>query len=178
MAHILFFATAGDLVPVLEQVEARIPLIYVRFGQFNSLDPVVYNSARELPKLGIASSDSSISGDTYLVSPEDADISPRSLSPFDGRTRFAFDQLNNPKTVSLTPGGWWLDDVLLYGRVATASKDPASLSLMKMYAGAFRKCFSKKKAYWLGGEAMAALESGKRLTIAAQSPPKFDLSLG
>jgi hypothetical protein len=178
MPHILFFATAGDLVPVLEQVESRIPLKYVRFGHSASGDPVVYDSVRKLPNLGIASNESSIASDTYLVSPDGVEMFPRSLSPLDGKTRFVFDQLNNPKTISLTPGGWWKGDVLLYGRIATASKDPASLSLMKLCASAFRRCYSKKKAYWLGSEAMAALESGKRLTIATQSPPEFDLSLG
>jgi len=105
MPHILFFTTAVDLVPILEQVESRVPLKYVRFGQSTSLEATAYRSARELPTLGIASNESSIAGDTYLVSPEDTDICPRPLSPFGGKTRYAFDQLNNPQTVSLTPGG-------------------------------------------------------------------------
>ena len=89
--------------------------------------------------------------------------------------RYLFDQLINPDTISFTPGGIWLEDILLYGRFATASETKESIELMKIFRNLVRKNFRKLKAYYLGAEAEEMLDNGKRLTIAAQSPPEYNL---
>ena len=85
------------------------------------------------------------------------------------------DQLANPDTVTLTPGGVWTQDIVLYGRVATASDSKASQELMRRFACAIKKQFTKIRAFYVGPKARELLDKGKRLTIAAQSPRDFDL---
>jgi hypothetical protein len=86
------------------------------------------------------------------------------------------DQLRNPDSVTFTPAGIWDDDVILHGRVATASDSEASQALMRRFHVAIKKGFAKVKAFYVGPQAMELLKAGKRLTIAAQSPREFDLA--
>jgi hypothetical protein len=86
------------------------------------------------------------------------------------------DQLLNPDTVRLIPAGLWGEDIVLAGMVDTVSDSPIAQELMKRFNSAFKIQFSKVKGYWVGPEALAFLNAGKRLTIAAQSPPEFDLT--
>jgi len=85
------------------------------------------------------------------------------------------DQLVNPDTVVLNPGGVWRGDILLYGRVATVSGSAESQRLMRRFRAAIRSGFRQVRAFWVGPEALRMLHSGKRLTIAEQSPRGFDL---
>src|SRR5262249_1559815 len=99
----------------------------------------------------------------------------REIRLTDGSIRFCVDQLSNPDSVTFISGGIWSDDIVLHGRVATASDTEASQQLMKRFAAVFRKKFSKIKAFWVGPRAMALLDAGRRLTISVQSPREFDL---
>jgi hypothetical protein len=78
--------------------------------------------------------------------------------------------------VEFKPGGIWNEDVLLHGRIATASESQISQALMKRFQSAAKKTFSKVKAFYVGPKALVLLDSGKRLTISAQSPREFDLT--
>jgi hypothetical protein len=71
----------------------------------------------------------------------------------------------------------WNEKILLAGSIGTASETQASQALMKRFQAAFKKTFSKVKAYYVGPKALTLLKSGTRLTISAQSPPEFDLTL-
>ena len=150
MGHILFYATAGDLLPILKLVEDQVQLKYTRFGTIASSSPDAYLSALDIRNLGIASKESSINCDTYLIGSRETKIRAEQPIIINGKLRYAFNQLYNPETVTLTPGGWWKENILLHGRVATASKHPSSLKLMKLYANAFRKQFIKIKSFYMG----------------------------
>jgi len=93
----------------------------------------------------------------------------------DGSELFAIDQLANPDSVTFTAGGKWDKDVLLHGRVATASDSEIAKELMKLFNLVISKQFKKVRAYWVGPAAYAFLEAGGRLTASAQSPRDFDL---
>jgi hypothetical protein len=175
--NIYFHATRNDLLPILHLVESRTNIKYTRADVISAKQADTFFRGEEIPNLGIASSESAINCDTFLVSERNTEILPRKLSPIGGNVRFAFDQLHNPQTVTFSAGGWWGNDVLLEGRIATASDHPTSLELMKLFASAVRKNFSKIKAYYVGSEAESHLRQGKRLAQAAQSPREFDLSL-
>jgi len=99
------------------------------------------------------------------------------MSQKDGSTSYVVDQLINPDSVIITAVGVRTPDVLLHGRVATASNLPQSQELMKLFASAFRKRFRKVKAFWIGNHALVQLERGTRLTMAVDSPSEFDLKL-
>lgn len=179
MKHILFFALKEDLLKLLELAESNGRLKYVRMGNFprNEIkeDVSVFESGAEIPNLGQASADSSASCEAFLISERET---PINLRPVQGNVeRVCIDQLANPDSIGFTPGGIWNEDVVLHGRIATASESKASQALMKRFHAVIKATFSKVKAFYVGPKALSVLESGKRLTISAQSPREFDLAL-
>ncbi|MGO8996410.1 MAG: hypothetical protein ACLQVI_24105 [Polyangiaceae bacterium] len=176
MKQILFFATGNDLLPVLEEVERVGPLHYARMGQFPKPEPETFSRGGELPRLGQATAESAISSEAYLVSEVAMQVHVRRIEGPGGAERFAVDQLANPDTVTLTPAGVWRGNVILHGRVATVSESPQSQALMRRFKRALEGRFTKVKAFWVGANALALLDAGKRLTIGAQSAPEFDLT--
>jgi hypothetical protein len=177
MSQILFYATKEDLLPILEFAEASKPLKYVRTGQHARSTPEVFLNWASIPEPGTANDDSSIGCDSYLILVQSIAIVAREVLQHDGTTNFLFDQLANPDSVAITAGGARMPDVLLHGRVATASDSAQSKALMRLFASAFRKRFKKVKAYWVGNDALSQLQRGTRLTIAVGSPCEFDLQL-
>jgi len=160
------------LLRILEAAEKAHEIKYVRFGASDNPTPNSFPSAAFIPGLGRASSESSISSDTFLICNRSENIHPRQVSG----PRYLFDQLLNPETVTFTPGGLWGEDLLLNGRFATASTGTVSLGLLKLFQSLVRKRFTRIKAYYLGEEAAQTLDQGKRLTIGAHSARTFDLS--
>jgi hypothetical protein len=170
-----FYATKADLLPLFALVGEGLQ--YVRTGIYPSSVPETFSSGLLIPNLGIANNESAISCDNFLVSDENIRIVPRSISPFNGLDQFAFDQLNNPNTITFSPGGIWDNDILLHGRISTMSEDKSAVRIMKLFSSAIRKLSTKIKAFYVGPEALEMLRQGKRLTIAAQSPSTFDLKI-
>ena len=181
MKQIHLFALKEDLLAIIEAVECKGPLKYVRTGNFVSeaiKDGIIaFAVGAELPNLGKASADQSIGCDAYLVCEPETPINLRRFQAYDGRERVCVDQLVNPDTVVFRPAGVWNEDVVLSGSVGTASDSPASQALMKRFHVAVRKTCSKVKAFYVGPRAFVLLESGKRLAGAVQSPREFDLTL-
>jgi hypothetical protein len=175
MKQLQFYAAEGDLLPVLQAVESHGALKYIRFGNSTSRHVQAFSAGSELPNLGKATSESAISSESFLVCQCELDVVVDQFVNDHGVARCCIDQLANPDTVTLTPGGVWSQDVVLYGRVATASESKTSQELMRRFAGAIKKQFTKIKAFYVGPKARELLEAGKRLTIAAQSPREFDL---
>lgn len=176
MKHILFFALKDDLLPMLELVESKGALKYARMGNFASheiKDGIsVFENGMGIPNLGKASADSAAACEAFLVCERGT---PVNLRPVQGE-RVCVDQLANPDSVEFKPGGIWNEDVLLHGRIATASESAISQALMKRFQAAVKKTFSKVKAFYVGPKALVLLESGKRLTISVQSAREFDLT--
>ena len=94
-----------------------------------------------------------------------------------GGTNYHVDQVFNPDTVIFTPGGLWTEEIVLNGRFATASLSEQAKRLMTRFSHQVKKHFVRVKAYHVGPKAFGLLESGKRLTIAQQSPREVDLTL-
>lgn len=174
--RLLFFATREDLKQLLLAVESRMPVDYVRMGQGETSVAARYSRSEEIPNLGRATTDSATTSEAFLVVPKNCSVHARRVSGDDGKVRYFFDQLANPATVTFAPGGFWGDDVLLHGRVATASDDETSQALMNEFSRTMRKSFRKLKAFWIGPEAEGLLERGTRLTISAQTPRELDLT--
>jgi len=180
MRHILFFALSEDLLALLELVNHKSSLKYARMGNFAQgeiKDGIsVFDNGVGIPNLGMASADSSAACEAYLVCERDTPISLRRLQG-GVEERVCVDQLINPDSVEFKPGGIWNEDVVIHGRIATTSESQISQALMKRFQAAVRKTFSKVKTFYVGPKALALLESGKRLTMSAQSPREFDLTL-
>jgi hypothetical protein len=125
--RLFFFATGRDLAAIFAVAENKKVLQYAAAGRFDKVSPHLIKSFKDLPRIGVATSGSSIACDRYLISEAGLKIHSRRLhsAPF-----FAFDQLVNPKTVLFTAGGFWKGKILLGGSIATASNDPSSIGLM------------------------------------------------
>jgi hypothetical protein len=179
MKQILFFALKEDLVPVLELVESKGPLQYILMGNFlkREFKQIVFATGVLIPNLGKATANQWSGCEAFLVSGRETAINLRTLQGNDGHERVCIDQLANPDSVTFTPGGIWNEDVVLNGRVGTASESQASQALMKRFQAAIKKAFSKVKAFYVGPKALTLLESGKRLAGAVQSPRELDLVL-
>jgi len=175
--QIHFYAVKEDLLPVLEALESDGGAKYV-LCKGQSADPrlVVFDHGKDIPNLGKATSETGNSSETFLVCKPELQIMPGSVMVF-GQERFFIDQLNNPDTVTFTPAGMWNEEILLAGRVGTASSSQESQKLMKRFHLAIKRRFIKVKAYWVGNRARELLRGGKRLTIAEQSPREFDLTV-
>jgi hypothetical protein len=173
-----FYATAKDLLPIFELVEAKIPLGYTRTGLFDEDAYMTFGSGAELPTLTKALGVSSaVAGPGYLVTERPSLIHSRGIQQNDGRKKFAIDQLMNPDSIVFQHGGLYSDQILLSGRIATASDTPVATKLQRAFSTALTKKFVRVKAYWVGPDALALLERGARLTIGAASPSEFDLAL-
>jgi hypothetical protein len=178
MKYIPFFALRGDLLPVLELVESQGPLNYTPIGNFLGSEVEegirVFVTGAEIPNLGKARADSSVSCEAFLVCKRETAINLR-IAGKNGE-RICVDQLANPDSVTLRPGGVWTVDIVLEGTIGTASDSELSQALMKQFQVAINTTFRKVKGYYVGPKALALLEMGKRLTAAVQSPPEDDLA--
>src|SRR5262249_4142879 len=103
------------------------------------------------------------------------DVVLRELPPFDGRFRWAIDQLANPDSTILRHGGVDGDKLLLESEIRTAHKTKVARRLQRAFDNAILKHFAKIGAAYIGPGAGALLDAGWRLTAAQQCPPEFDL---
>jgi hypothetical protein len=171
-----FFATPEDLLPVLLSVEARQSVAYTLCEHLHEPRVDRFLTAHELPTLfQPAPFESAVLGAAYLVTESATDIVLRQLSPFEGKDRWAVDQLCNPDSTVLRHGGLYGDNVLLRGEIRTAHKTKVALRLQRAFDAAVRKHFVKIRWCYVGREAEALLDSGYRLTAAQQCPTESDL---
>jgi len=177
MKRIEFYAALDDVLGVLQAVERVQLLQYVQMGFSDTRKGVRFDSAADLPHLGMADHGSGISCESYLVTTRSVKIRERGIALDDGRHVFALDQLLNPDTVTLTPAGLWGNECVLSGRVATVSDTPLAQKLMRQFDSAFKKSFVRIKAYRVGPQALAFHKDGRRLTSSDQSPRDFDLAI-
>ena len=176
MRRIRFFALKDDLLPVLQHIESKGSLRYTRFGHFPTPQCGSFVRAAEIPNLGIAKNESSIGCDMYLVAEMGVAINTRRIERNSGEVVFSVDQLLNPDTVCFRPGGLWRDEIVLDGEVATVSDTNRAQDLMKRFKSGVRKHFTSVRGTHVGAKALEMLRAGKRLTLAEQSPPQFDLT--
>lgn len=198
-----FFALRDDLLPILEELESSGPVRYVRFGVVCSIAPETYPSGSAIPNIGIASSASGVTCESYLVADSNYTLRLRAIANSTpdrsdtgtvtirgvavpivksaakqetGTRRRVIDQLHNPDTVVFRPAGLWKPEIVLAGEVSTAPSSAASQLLMRRFRAAFARRFSKIGAFHVGPAAEQLLRSGKRLTISEGAAREFDLS--
>jgi hypothetical protein len=174
--RLLFFATEKDLLPLFTEVERVHALNYIRMAPSYSNAAEAYSSGANLPNLGRASASAAGTSNEFLVVMSGHRVVARRVIGDNGKAIYFFDQLENPASITFSPGGLWEETVLLHGRVATVSEEAASQSLMSLFEKSLRKGFRKIKAYWVGPEAERLLDAGTRLTISAEASRDFDLT--
>lgn len=170
------FAAGDDLLPVLTAVEAKHPIKYVLMEPNSTGVVAEFSTATNLPDQGRATAPDAIGCQSYLVTGRDLTVTPRRIVSNDGTVWYAIDQMINPDTVEVSPGGLWNGEVVISGRITTVSDTDHAGMLMRAYRNAVRRHFVRVRAAWVGPTACALLHAGKRLTMAVQSPRKYDLA--
>jgi hypothetical protein len=173
----MFFATADDLLPVFERVEKRHGLAYTLRELAESAALTKVFSGAAIPTLRApAPAPNAICGHPYLATPADVSVLVREVPQVGGGVRYTFDQVTTPDSVEVTPGGFYRDDILLYGRVATISTTPFSKQVYRAFASAIAARFRRVRAFYVGPQAAKFWRGGCRLTIGADSPIEYDLA--
>ncbi len=172
-----FFATADDLRSVLRSVEASHRLQYVQCGLFEERDQPIFHGFSSLPALGVAKAGDSNLEPTFLVFPDGAKLEVRAVPQRRGGIKYAVDQMVNPGTVVIRPGGKYLDSALIAGMVGTVHHDKQAETLIRAFSASLKRDFTTVKSYVVGSEARKMLASGVRLTKSLHASREFDLSV-
>jgi hypothetical protein len=177
MKSIHFFALKDDLLAVLAAVESAKPLKFAKTGHFPTPAIQWLSSGSSIPNIGIAEADSAVRCESYLIAEHPEKVKARSIKQLDGRVVYSVDQLVNPDTVTMSAGGQWTENVIIDGRIGSASDSAKSQEIMKLFNSEIRKRFKKVNAFWVGPLAYERLLSGSRLTAAVDSPSEYDLAI-
>jgi len=170
-----FFATASDLLPGLTRFEQTRSIRYIEKGLFDTRQVREYRSGADFPHLGIAPSGHAIREPTFLVLDRETPLVIRDIPQLAGGVKYAIDQLENPDSTVLWPGGLHAPDVLVSGRIATTGLTTIAKELQRVMIRTVTRGFRRVQAFWLGPEALRMFEGGARLTMATQMPPAYDL---
>jgi hypothetical protein len=171
------YATPTDILQFLEDFEASRSIYYWLAGPSEGSCAERWENSVSIPGLGIAEGPQTSLCKSYLVTKRSAEVVSRKVMQVGGGALFFADQLVNPESLVLTPGGIWRSGMIVAGMIGTVHENPSSRSLMGAARGSLRRNFRKVKSFWVGPEALLRLRSGERLTIAEQSPSSFDLRL-
>jgi hypothetical protein len=93
-----------------------------------------------------------------------------------GGIKYAIDQLENPGSVVIRPGGILGESALIAGMVGTVHHDKKAESLFRAFSDTLKQDFIKVKSYFVGPEAKKLHDRGKRLTKSLNAPKERDLS--
>jgi hypothetical protein len=167
-----FFATADDLSSLLKAVESAQPLQFTMTGMFDTSEVMQRES---IAGLGCATSGDANHEPAYLVSARGVPIEVRPVPQRSGGVKYAVDQIANPMTIAFRPGGVFDDTCLIAGQVGTVSRDPASLTLFRLFVAKVGDQFTRIKTFYVGEYAERLLDKGYRLTANAKSPALYDL---
>jgi hypothetical protein len=175
MKRIPFFALKSDLLLVLRDIESKRSVKYVSANTFATGNAEQWPTGHLIPDLGRAAGEQAAACKMFLITYPELPVQLRRVKRDDGRTSFIADQLSNPDTITVVPAGKWKDNIIIAGAFGTASESAISQALMRTANAAVKRHFTKVRAFWVGPEALIYLRSGKRLTIAEQSPSVLDL---
>ena len=163
------YASAKDLVTVVEAVQAKLSLQFTPIGLFESPPPNVAALATRLVE------ELSKPNNSYLVTAKDAHIKVRTVPQVGSGTLYAVDQLENQDSITLTTSAWHSPTLAVRGRVATVSTTDVAKRIYDAFSRAIEHSFRRVNSAWVGPEAEVAWHGGARLAIGPDSPREYDL---
>jgi hypothetical protein len=175
--QIIFFSTILDLEIILKEIEDSFDVNYFKMGLFDSKDIPRFDSILTLPDLGFTKYGDWNYADSYLILPEDISLNIREVSQKKGGTKYAIDQMVNPKSIELKCGGIYLEkeNIIVAGRIATISDNVFSQELYKSFSKLITKKFKKIDGFYVGDEAREKLKLGWRLVTNEKLSKEYDL---
>jgi hypothetical protein len=173
---IQIYAIRSDWLDCFAAAETNRPLAYTLAGPFEKPVLQTFYGVTSIPDLGVAKPGKTDLASTFLVHDIDRVIHIRDVPQRNGLIRYAIDQLHNPATVGVKPGGLVGDNIVIAGQLGITTDDPTSTELFKLLARCVRKHFTKIKAYWVGPSAEAILDAGGKLAVSSEADPLYDLA--
>lgn len=171
----MFFATAGDLAPVLSLLETQKKLQYTPMRDVVSNKAQIYLSYADIPDFGRTNDPTAVMNPAYLVALQGTAVKVKTIHPRIGGINFSIGQRLNQDTVTLRSGGMYGRDALLYGSIGTVSESEASLNLYDFMVAPYLARFTQVREFFLGPEAFDLWKSGVRLDVSATSPVHLNL---
>ena len=171
MERIQFYALKPDLISIIQKVELDLGVTYMHTFPLTQPQKQPFDSALNLPNLGLANADSSIGCDSYLIALMGYQFIPRVVQLKAGGSHCFYDQLSNEDTVVFRPAGLYVETgEVFYSELSTLSRDKNAQLIMRRFYKVIKKQFVKHDGVWLGAEVLNLLKSGGRLTAASQAP--------
>ena len=133
MTQILFFALKEDLLEVIDSAERGEKVIYAKMGRYLEPEFPIFEGGHKIPGVGVATSESSIACEEFLVARSESSFCLRSVNENSGIKTFRLDQLINPDTIVLLPAGRGDENVVLQGSLGTSSDSDESLKLFNRF---------------------------------------------
>ena len=177
--QMMFFATIEDIENSILDIELMIDIQYYKTGLLDSKNIPTYKSVFDAPDIGVTFWGDWNRIDNYLITKKETSLNVREVPQRTGETKFAVDQMNNPKSIELKLGGIYIEkeNVLVAGRISTISEDSDSNELYKLFTNKFKKEFKKIGTFYVGEKAEEKLKMGWRLVTNEKSPKEYDLAL-
>src|SRR5687768_2027677 len=110
---VYFYLTREDSLKWLTLIESQHPISYRRTGSYDEAAVPSFRSAAAIEEFGIPRFGDWSRERKYLLLPEDQPFTPRIVPMSIGGPRYFVDQLNNPTSVILAPGGICDDHCIL-----------------------------------------------------------------
>lgn len=173
--QIFFFADVDDIRPIFEEIEIMDSVHYFQTGLFDRDEPSEYESIFELPNLGCVSNGDWNQNPSYIIMPRSEIVKVRMIPQKSGGIKYAIDQLQNPSSCVIKPGGIFNDNILVGGTVGSVSSSGFSTQLIKAFSSLFKVRFKKVGQFYVGNGARAKLQNGWRLVTNSKSPVEYDL---
>ncbi len=176
-----FFATRRDSLDLLSYLEGRSPLLYVRWGHYDSPQAPTYETASDLPDLG-SPGHGRKGDDRYLVLPA------RSALRFykhqrPGGPEYEPQPRGGSPYVFFHSGGLYGDGFLITGEFWTAFESKEAVRFFDRFYRAVRTRFTRVegttgRSSHVGPEALGLLRGRRvRFTDGTACPPAIDLKL-
>src|SRR5262245_1888557 len=120
------YCTGPDWIDLMSAVEQEIPLQYIQSGMFQEDSPLLIDTVRAIPKLGISETGDGVSDRTWLVLRRDSVVVTRKVELNSGEIRYVIDHGTTPTSVTWRPGGFSGDNVLIKGDLSTTGLNAIS----------------------------------------------------
>jgi hypothetical protein len=174
---LLFFASESDLRPRIAEIESVIALDYYWTTEAQpSPDFASRESIGQFEGLGRSRTGNRMTDGFFLVVEAGTRIKTRRTRLRRGGTNFGLYQGDNPSSLVFSPGGIYEDKCLVASEIATASNDPTSIQLFRIFRRELTRGFHRIRDFPVGPGALGLLQSGLRLVpLGAKEPAEMDL---
>ncbi|EHU4916621.1 hypothetical protein V4T45_001458 [Vibrio vulnificus] len=172
----LFYATIEDLHYGLASFEEACAIKYVRTGLFDSPEPIVYMTYRDIENIGLSLDGRIENLTTYLILERDDNIEVKKVLQRRGGVKYSINSRFIPSSITFTPSGVYGGECIIYGTITGVDvTDEKSKNLFKLFGKHVLKGFEKIKTFKVSPSAANKLDDGIRLTPNFKADQSMDL---